>query len=282
MNDVQRRILNIYKEVKKVCDRNNITYYGSSGTCLGAVRHGGFIPWDDDMDLVIPIEQIDHFLDVASRELPDYLEISTPFEKIHLPHLMIKIVDKRTTFVEKSLKDYEDSWSGIWLDIIPVCGVPKNIFIRKIFYARLYLLMHLDLYMREDYMGSHFVLIQKMIKNFIITHRDANYYMNKQLKFLKNRVTIGSEWIMQVGFLHFENWTTRNEWFGEGKLVKFEDAELVIPKDYDKYLEKEFGDYMTLPEEEGRTTHQGFIDINRSYKEYIKTPEIVREYFERK
>ncbi|MDD6919875.1 MAG: LicD family protein [Eubacteriales bacterium] len=279
MNDVQKCILDIYKEIKKVCDKNHITYYGSSGTCLGAIRHKGFIPWDDDMDIDIPIEEFDRFLEVAKKELPEYLEIYSPFERSHFPHLMVKIIDKRTTFIEKAFLKYEDSWSGVWIDIIPICGVPKNILARKLFYARIWKSMYLDLYYREDYLGSHFVFLQKMIKNFILKNRDTNFYMRKQLELVKKHSFKKASYVMDVGFFHFENWTSKKCWFDKRKEVEFEDTTIFVPSETDAYLTKQFGNYMEIPKKEDRIIHHGFIDLNRSYKYYVKNPEIIREYF---
>ncbi len=277
MNDVQKCILNIYKEVKDILDRNNITYYGSSGTCLGAIRHGGFIPWDDDMDLVVPIEEYENLVQTLKKELPPHLSIYSPFEKKHFAHLMIKVIDNRTTFIEDALIKYPDSWSGVWVDIIPLCGVPSSKIKREIFYTYLLKAMYGDLYLREDYMGSRFVFLQKMAKSFIIKNRDMNYYMRKQLKFIKKYPVANAEFVMEAGFLQFKKWTSKRKWFDKRKKVKFEDTEVYIPADYDEYLTKQYGDYMELPPVHERTIHNGFIDLSKSYTEYVKNPQLVEE-----
>ena len=64
MTDLQKRILDIFREVRDILDRNGITYFAIGGTCIGAVRHGGFIPWDDDLDIAVPIEQFGRMLDL--------------------------------------------------------------------------------------------------------------------------------------------------------------------------------------------------------------------------
>lgn len=278
MNDIQNCILDIFKEIAKVCENNDIDYYGSSGTCLGAVRHQGFIPWDDDMDIVIPIEEFDKFIEAAKRELPPYLEIYTPFEKKHFSHLIIKVMDKRTAFIEEPFYKYPDSWSGVWVDVIPQCGVPTNKFRRKLFYKYLWWNMFLDLYKREDYMGSHFVPIQKMVKNFTLKHRDDNYYMRKQLEFVRKYPAKKYDYVLECGFFKFDNWTSERAWLKEKIKVKFEDTEIRIPKEYDKYLTKQYGDYMWIPPENQRVKHNGTVDLTRSYEEYIKHPEwLVKE-----
>ena len=86
MTDLQKRILDIFREVRDILDRNGITYFAIGGTCIGAVRHGGFIPWDDDLDIAVPIEQFGRMLDLLKAELPP-----SPFSNL------------RRTFIEKYL-----------------------------------------------------------------------------------------------------------------------------------------------------------------------------------
>lgn len=273
MDDVQKCILDIFKEVHKLCENNHITYYGISGTCLGAVRHQGFIPWDDDMDIGIPIEQFDRFLRVAKKQLPPYLKIFSPFEKVHFSHLMIKIIDTRTTFIEEPFYKYPDTWSGVWLDVIPLCGVPSGKVARNAFYSYLWYNMFMDLYLREDYMGSHLVPIQKMVKNFVVNNRNPNYYMRKQLAFIKKFPVRKYNYVLEAGFFHFRNWTSKRKYFDTRVKLPFEDTEIYVPGDYRDYLESEFGDYMVIPPVEERTVHHGTVDLNRSYLEYLEHPE---------
>ena len=77
MNVIQERIFEIFLEIKKICEKNNIKYFAIGGTCIGAVRHKGFIPWDDDLDVAIPIEKFTEFKYFAERELPSFLKIYT-------------------------------------------------------------------------------------------------------------------------------------------------------------------------------------------------------------
>ena len=83
MNDLQKKILDIFKAVAKICKDHDITYYAIGGTAIGAVRHQGFIPWDDDLDIAIPIEQYDRFIEIARRELPEGLTVMTPVDIEH-------------------------------------------------------------------------------------------------------------------------------------------------------------------------------------------------------
>ena len=104
MNDIQKVILDIFKEFDRICTDNNIPYYAIGGTCIGAVRHKGFIPWDDDMDVAIPIEFWDKFIEIASRQLPDYYKLFSSMEVKHYRYLFIKIMDMQ--LLKKSTTNY--------------------------------------------------------------------------------------------------------------------------------------------------------------------------------
>lgn len=274
MNDLQQCILNIFKDVVPILERHKISYFGTDGTCLGAVRHGGFIPWDDDMDIAVPIEEYERMLNVLRRELPPHLEIYSPFEHTHFAHLIYKIIDRRTTYIEQNFYKYPDTWSGVWIDIIPLCGVPAPGLRRKIFYGRLWLNMFLNLYLREDYLGSHFTTIQRLVKKYIIKHRDVNYYLDKQLKLIQKHPTDRYDYVLESGFFKFANWTFKRSWFGKGKSWQFEDVEIKLPVDTDSYLTSEYGDYLQIPPSEKQVRHVGFVNLNRSYREYVENPDL--------
>ena len=77
MTEIQKKILDIFHQISQICDKEKIEYYAIGGTCIGAVRDKGFVPWDDDMDIAIPIEQFDKFIDIAKQKLPPKYEVLT-------------------------------------------------------------------------------------------------------------------------------------------------------------------------------------------------------------
>lgn len=279
MNEVQSKILEIFKEVKKICEKNNIRYFGIDGTCLGAVRHGGFIPWDDDMDIGVPVEDMGRLVNLLKSELPEYLEIYSPFDRQNYMQLLIKVIDKRTTFVEELLSDYENAWSGVWLDIIPLVGVPNGKIRRKIFYYRNYIYRYLSLCLRQDYLGKKLVPLQKIIKANVKKHRDKNFYMLKQLDMIEKHPLRDADLIFEGGFFNPNKWISKKEFFNSSKKVKFEDIEIEIPYMSHEYLKMIYGEYMTLPNKEEREVHHGFVDLKKPYKYYVKNPNLVRDYF---
>ena len=102
MNSLQNEILNIFKSIKEIFERNGIDYFAIGGTCIGAVRHNGFIPWDDDLDIAVPIEQFDNMLNVLKKELPSELALYTCHNRKHYRYIFVKVINTKTTFIEKS------------------------------------------------------------------------------------------------------------------------------------------------------------------------------------
>ena len=133
VREVQNKILETMKYIDALCRENDIVYYIMGGTALGAVRHGGFIPWDDDLDIFMtPVEyekfknifeskRSDNFVLQEWRTVPKYLEYA-------------KIRMNGTTFIEECFKDRKDMHHGIYVDIMILHKIPKNKFIQKLVY----------------------------------------------------------------------------------------------------------------------------------------------------
>ena len=118
LRSVQQKELDILREIHKVCERNGLEYWLDGGTILGAVRHGGFIPWDDDIDIAMRREDLPRFVEAAQRELPEWLYVQTPAtDPTRLP--MVKVRDTNSFLVEPT-DDFTQSYSkGLFVDIFP-------------------------------------------------------------------------------------------------------------------------------------------------------------------
>ena len=115
----------IMKEIVRVCDKHNITYYLSGGTLLGAVRHHGFIPWDDDVDLEMPWKDYKRFLRIAPQELPKDLFVQTFYTDPGYPNVFAMVRKSGTTAMPVSQKDLGIHW-GIEVDIFPIVGLYRD------------------------------------------------------------------------------------------------------------------------------------------------------------
>lgn len=119
--------LEIANEIKRVCVENNIKYFLESGTLLGAVRHGGFIPWDDDMDIGMMREEYEKFLKIAPEKLSSEFILQTWKNEKDYSLTFAKVRKSDTIFLEYEFKD-SSMHNGIWVDIFPYDSVPeKNI-----------------------------------------------------------------------------------------------------------------------------------------------------------
>ena len=120
---IHSRLLLMMKELHRICTENNITYYIIGGTALGARRHNGFIPWDDDVDIGMPRPDYERFSQLAQEKFPEFLELRWYKNTKHSPFQFIKLVDNRTTLKECFYDNYIE---GLYIDIFPLDGVRQN------------------------------------------------------------------------------------------------------------------------------------------------------------
>lgn len=122
-------LLDIYEEIRKVCDKHGIRFWATGGTALGAMRHKGFIPWDDDLDLIMMKEDYEMFWRVAVKDLPPYLKWHS-WETDPNHHLAFgKVCETRQSVVETAQKQSQMSLSeGLFIDIYPIVGQPGSSF----------------------------------------------------------------------------------------------------------------------------------------------------------
>ena len=274
MNELQSEILNIFKSIKTICDKNNIRYYAFGGTCIGAVRHGGLIPWDDDLDIVMPDKDYLRFIEIAPQLLPDGLELLTPDSNPAYNNLFIKVHNINTTFVESQEARYPQCYKGVFVDIMPLGGIPANLVARRKHIQRLELLMRLNHKRR-----SYFSFSNRM------NHR-ISWILLSPLKVISPYRIWSKKWLKQFSKYLFdsspftghlwrgiitENLIFPSIWFEDFVELPFEDTMIRCPKEYDAYLTHEFGKYMEYPPEEKRVSpHAYIVDLLKPYTWYQK------------
>ena len=123
---VQMWELDILKTVAKICDENGLRYFAEGGTCLGAVRHKGFIPWDDDIDISMPRKDFDRFRVIARTALPEHLVLLDFDDNRQITNLFLKIHDKRTTFIEEAAVPYPGKHTGCSSTSSPTTAAPPS------------------------------------------------------------------------------------------------------------------------------------------------------------
>ena len=250
---VQDIIWQIMKEIMPIINKHNIKYYMLGGTLLGAIRHGGFIPWDDDIDLGMPRNDYDRFIKIVSSELPPYLKLRTYWDDSAHHYYFSRIVDTRHELKRTGSILARDE--EVWVDIFPLDGMPNNMLIRKIH------MLHL-LYVRARYHMSTFnkvnlkrpnrPLSERIVIKFVLltgfgTHSDSKHWLDKMDRLLKKYPLNESNWIINcMGQYKFKEMFPK-EWYGNGTLYDFEDGKLLGPNHYNEVLTQQYGDYMTPP-----------------------------------
>ena len=290
MNDIQKVILEIYKSIKKICDAHGISYYAVGGTCIGAVRHNGFIPWDDDLDIAIPIEQYGILCRYLNKELPEQYELRTCRDVRHTAYIYSKVVDKRTTYIEKTEFDNPDAYKGIFVDVMPMSGIPANKIGKLLFDLRLVSYSILNYSLRWSDIDSNEKITWRILKRAVHSLHGTNYqyYSEKWMKMLRSHpfapaALTGYTW---WSTLKRKKLSYPKSWFDDTVEVKFEDTTIKCPAGYDKYLTAQFGNYLQLPPVESRhSNHYGVCDLNNSYQFYKENREeldkLIQNYVEK-
>lgn len=272
LQKLQRVELNTVKEVLKVLEAHQIRYFMLGGTLLGAVRHKGFIPWDDDIDLGIPRKDYDLFLEYASKELPPNLKAVTYKDEkdAERPIYYCQVKDLNTEIVQHiSKKDYK---TNVWIDIFPLDGMPDNAILRKIHCLRLlYWRMRLQYSMFDENVHLHRKsrpwYEKALIKFYQITKFGSNskpYDMMEKL----DKAMRKYDYDKQNYIINFMGTWKLKEMFPKavyknGKQYPFEDIELIGPVDYDYVLNQMYGEYLIPPADTKEMYEHHSIEINK-------------------
>jgi lipopolysaccharide cholinephosphotransferase len=271
LREIQLFELQMLKDVVKVCDDNNITYIISSGTLLGAVRHGGFIPWDDDIDIDMPLSDYKKFLKIAQRELGEKYFVQNYKTDKNYSEMWTQIRANGTTSMP--VKDYKYKIHfGMCMDIFPLVGVSNDHKKRnkqKKALALNRMLLH-DTYAKalDEPISSKLKLIYAIprgIRRLICRINEHNIMLDP------NKFEDCCELWYSMDAVPAQSTSI----FHTFSQVKFEDAYFNTYGDYKAYLSNMYGDYMTPPPKNERDGHVDTLgdiifDLNKDYSEYQK------------
>ena len=251
--------------VMDICKKLGLRYYAMYGTLLGAVRHQGFIPWDDDIDIAMPREDYEIFLSKAPALLPDHLFLQTPWSDPGYMGCFAKVRNSNTAFIESTVAHRKMN-HGVFIDVFPLDYCPLDPKVqrtlvrkKKLYNYRIsseYVIPNLTWMHKAVYRAIRLLLpsVEKVLKK-----REALFCSTPQNDFLINHAeTWRKEAILPV------------EWFGEGVELLFEGVNIAVPSQFHAVLTQAYGDYMQLPPEDQREAHHyvDMFDMQRSYKEY--------------
>lgn len=267
LKEIQNVQLNILKECTDICDRHRLTYFLAQGTLLGAVRHGGFIPWDDDIDIIMPIDDLKKFSEYFAAEAPKDLFLENYYTESQYPYPWTKIRKNNTTSMPSAYMDMPVHW-GICIDIFPYYPLGKS-------------------RLEKFFCTMCFKISKKMLGTFMTPYEKNASIINRMISAipgslrikiadislrLMNKQNIDSEYVFALckgGKVLKREWLTG----GQEQKLMFENELFRVPSDYDAYLTEMFGDYMTLPPQSEQIGHDlklGEIiwDCEKDYTEY--------------
>ena len=291
MNPVQKCQFDILVYFHEFCEKHQLRYFLCGGTCLGAIRHKGFIPWDDDIDVMMPRPDYEKLCKIGVDE------INKKSEKFFLqnyetdpnyPYNFMKIRDNCTVFVETNFK-YVNMNQGVWIDIFPVDGLSSNL--KK---ANKQLKRFHRTWMRF-YLGYPRLMIRKVRgKHFFIDIlcNIAGYLFyfvggKNGMKRRNDKITMKYSYEDSAYVSSAQDMIKcrmfKKEWFDELIKVPFEGAMLYVPKKYDEYLTASYGDYMQLPPADQQIGHHftAYENLNMSWKDFRKDYRDWRDFKEK-
>lgn len=248
LRQAQLRMLNILKEVDRICKNNNINYWLSDGTCLGAVRHKGFIPWDDDIDIAMMPEDYEKFLKIAPKELcSENYFLHTKNTDPNMALNSAKVRDRKSLFIDECEIENEKYHQGIYIDIFPMAYLKNiNIFTQKLF-SIITKVKDLNPYAGNKRKQK---LILKYLGVILICKKISTIFFAK-------------EKTQEIGYRYLYSQIQRLENIFPLSEIEFEGYKFPCPNNVDLYLKELYGDtYMNLPPEKDRVWHAKEIRLN--------------------
>lgn len=260
---LQLRILKNLLAVDKVCREHGLRYYIMAGTLLGAVRHKGFIPWDDDLDIGMPRPDYDLLMTHAREWLPAPYEAVCAETDPAYPLPFAKIQDADTTLIERAHLHY---LGGVYIDVFPLDGVPQGWlrrrwhFARYEFYKRVLYLVHRDPYKHGHGPSSWIPLLCRRLFTLTGVQRSIRRVMTAydfDRSFSVCDYDDGLRGIMPKSML------------GTPTPIFFEGESVWGVENHDAYLTRKYGDYMTIPKGNHQRQHNfHYLDLEKPYKTY--------------
>ena len=267
MNDFQRKLLEITSSYIEVCEKLGLSYFAIGGTCLGAIRHGGFIPWDDDVDFGMPRKDYEIFEKEAPKYLPKKYFVQTYKTDKKYIYPFMKIRDSETTAIEFEVRKLKIN-HGVWVDIFPMDGLPDdNVLKKKIetfdrqFVRRRFFI--------SGYQKSFFDFIEKLIS--IVLFPIKKSAIKKSEKLTKKYSIEDTKYFWWNWGSRFEH-NFKTDWFSNYEIASFEFIKIRVPKNYNDYLTEHYGDWKSMPPIEKRNSGHKFsiVDLSKSYIYYYK------------
>jgi len=270
MTKLQEKILNLLVLFDRFCRKHKISYFMLGGTMLGAYRHKGFIPWDDDADIGIPQGDYERFLALASDRangLPPELAVRHCSLEREIPYAFAHLEDRRTTYVEHR-RNSASYRGGVYLEIFPMTGCADSRILQKLQEIKVVVDKRFLYGKIMDYTQKHRVFFKAVLIKYIRGHYTIDELTERLLKTVYQYPLKDSRFISN----HLGHWGSREnipkEWMFPAKEYEFEGYQFFGAAQPEKYLKALYGeDYMIPTPEKEREKGQ-----HKAYIEALDTP----------
>lgn len=262
----QLLLLEMLHQIDDICSRHDIKYMLYAGSALGAVRHHGFIPWDDDLDIIMKRSEYEKFLQFAEKELDKKKYFLQKEYSEHWPVFFSKLRKNNTACIERFVPKDPEMHQGIYIDIFPWDNLSDKKLVRGLQFLASKVVIAKS-HNRRGYLTDSLVK-----KAFIQVCKILPEQSNIELVKLANKNSTQFVHGFFAAGSKYKKSIFPRQWMEETIQVQFEDGKFPISANYDELLTTLYGDYMkpTPPEERGCKVHGVIVDLENSYENYIE------------
>jgi len=264
LKNIQELEFQIMIEVDKICRKNGIKYYIVGGTLLGAIRHGGFIPWDDDIDIAMMRDDYDKFNDIAEKLLPQkyFLQNYRTDKNYWGPFAKIRV---NGTIFEESNISHLDCHKGVYIDIFPLDIVPESRVIRKLHKIMLYCIDRTIMSKLKILSVQNRTFFKKMMMEvlFILSFPFSKMWLSEKLDCLMKKYNSSKSKLVCITAspYGYDREVLQKKIYGNPINLLFNKYEIMAPEKWEQYLLNLYGNYMELPPLDNRISRHNIINI---------------------
>ena len=259
VEEMRRIQLDMLDALTSFCDAHGLTYYLSGGTLLGAVRHKGYIPWDDDIDVNMPRPDYERLKALSGCRLNDHLEIASPEGPIEHSTSFPRVCDTRYVLLSHAKDGKSPYYTNLFIDIFPIEGLPTNLKRVRLHYYRTkaMITMRKLAYFKGPLSGKPgFFKAARYVARPFARLFGYRFWNRRLLKLAKKYKYDECAYVGVVsGYVHTMEEYIEREGYGTPTKVEFEGKTYNAPANTDKYLSNLYGDYMKLPPAEEQVAH---------------------------